>query len=313
MERIIEPKYDITKIDNNEIRIKDIIKKGIKDCDVAIIGIPFDGMTFGRTGARYAPKYIREYMYNLNTYSYTLDFDLSVLNIFDFGDIEVSNSNPDFSFKNIYNASLEIFKRAKLSVFLGGDHSITYPIFLSLTNYLDRSLALVVFDAHHDVREVKENYATSGFVIRKIINEAKHKPKIFQIGMRDFYNSKKYIDYVKSNGIEIYNVEEIREKGLKEISKEIKEKISDFPLYISIDLDVVDSCFIEGVNSLVINGLYPYELIFLAKELSKNKNLKGIDFVEVAPIYEHNNNTAGLASIIILSCISSFFKNINVL
>ena len=84
-----KPNYSISRIDKNELTLKDVIAESKDKCDVSLAGIPFDGATFGRPGARYAPKYIREHLLSLNTYSYEFDFDLSKLKILDFGDIKV--------------------------------------------------------------------------------------------------------------------------------------------------------------------------------------------------------------------------------
>jgi formimidoylglutamase len=307
MDVFIEPVYDISKIDENEIKIKHIIKKSREDCDVAILGVPYDSLTFGRPGARYAPKYIREYLYSLNTYSYYENLDLASFKICDFGDINVSHTDHEFTINHIFKATYEIYKKSKLAILLGGDHSISFPSFLSLKEYIKEGpLGLLIFDAHHDIRETKENYDTSGSFLRKIMDKVNN-IKVAQLGIRDFYNSKYYALKAKEK-IKFYIVEEIRERN---VVKEIKEFFEDVKaLYISIDFDVIDAHYIKGVNSLSFNGLYPHEVINLLYEFLKIKNVKVIDIVEINPILDEGYSSK-FAAYVILKCMTSFLKYAN--
>jgi len=294
-------------MDPNEIKVKDIIKRGIEECDFAIMGISFDGTTFGRQGAKYAPKFLREAFYNFNTYSYLYKFDLSEIKINDFGDVLVSNLDMNFTYKNISTAAKEAYTKAKLVAFLGGDHSISYPTISSLSEL--GSVSLVVLDAHHDIRKIRENFGSSGTWLRTLIEEKKLN-KVFQLGMRDFYNSKKYIDYAyNSKIIRFYTIEEIREEGFENICKEIKDECAktDFT-YISIDMDVLDALYSNGVSSLSINGLQPHELIKITRLLASVENLKAIDIVEITPLYENDKLACYLGSYLILCAIASFFS-----
>ncbi len=300
-----EPSYEISKIDENEIKMKDIIKKAREDCDIAITGIPFDGATFGRQGAKYAPKYIREALYNLNTYSYVEDFSLENLKICDFGDIITSNSDLSFSYKNIEEASLEIYRKSKLAIFIGGDHSITYSTLASLSKL--GSVSFIVLDAHHDIRKVREKFSSSGTYLRKTVEELSNVKKIFQIGIRDFYNSRKYAEMAKSYGLKIYFVEDIRKKGIDEIFKEIEVEANETEFsYLSIDMDCIEQA--QGVNSPSVNGIQSSEAIDIVRKIAKLKNLKAIDVVEVAPLYEQNRFTVNLAAYLILVACTSFFS-----
>jgi Arginase/agmatinase/formimionoglutamate hydrolase, arginase family len=307
MEIFIEPIYDISKIDNNEIKIKHIIKKSIENCDITILGIPYDGLTFGRPGARYAPKFIREYLYSLNTYSYNEDLDLAVFSICDFGDVNVSHTDYEFTNNNIYKATYVCYEKSKLTIILGGDHSITYPSFLSLKDFIKKGLlGLLIFDAHHDIRELKENYDSSGSFLKKILNK-EERLKIVQLGIRDFYNPKYYATKAKGK-IKFYTIEEIRKK---DIIKEVKEFFENIEaLYISVDFDVIDAFYIKGVNSPSFNGLNPNEMINLLNEFLKMKKVKVIDIVEINPIID-DGFSSKFAAYVALKCMATFLKYTN--
>lgn len=301
MNLFVDHLLDISKIDENEIKMKDLIKKGIQACDVAIVGIPFDGATFGRQGAKYAPRCIREALYSLDTYSYTYDFDLSKVSISDFGDVIVYNSDPIKTYENIKNASKITVEKSKLAFYLGGDHSITGAIFETYVSLGCKSI--LIFDAHHDIRELKRGFSSSGTYLRNFLNKD---IKIIQIGIRDFYNSKRYAELAKEKGIKIYTVEEIRRKGLKNLAEEIKEELEgDF--YISIDMDVLDAFFLRDLNSLCVNGLLPSELIELSRCFFELKP-KAIDIVELLPLFEKEKIGCMLAAYLILSAIAAYFK-----
>jgi len=298
---------DISIIDKNEIKLKSLIRKGIDYCDLAIVGIPFDGATFGRQGAKYAPKCVREIFYNLNTYSYYEKFSLDEIKINDFGDVIVSNSDMELSYSNIMKASKEAYNKAKLVAFLGGDHSIAYSTISSLSEL--GSISLIIFDAHHDIRKVKDKFSTSGKYLRDLIEKKTNLKSIIQIGIRDFYNSIKYIDQLKEFNIKFYTVEDIREKGIQHICNEIIDasKKAEYT-YLSIDLDVIDAIYIKGLNSLCINGLAPHELMKILREIARIENLKAFDIVELAPLYEDEKVSCMLAAYLVALIASSHFS-----
>ncbi|MDT7892526.1 MAG: agmatinase family protein [Thermoproteota archaeon] len=298
---------DISTIDENEIKLKNLIKKGIDYCDLAIVGIPFDGATFGRQGAKYAPKYVREALHNLNTYSYHDKFSLDDIKINDFGDVLVSNSDLELSYSNIMKASKEAYNKAKIVAFLGGDHSITYSTISSLSEL--GSVSLIIFDAHHDIRKVKDRFSTSGKYLRDLIEKKVNLKNVIQIGIRDFYNSIKYIDYLKKFNIKFYTIEDIREKGIQNICYHLIDasKEADYT-YLSIDLDVIDAIYIKGLNSLCVNGLAPHELMKMIREIAKIENLKAFDIVELAPLYEEEKVSCMIAAYLVALIASSHFS-----
>jgi formimidoylglutamase len=304
-----KPNYSISRIDKNELTLKDVIAESKDKCDVSLAGIPFDGSTFGRPGARYAPKYIREHLLSLNTYSYEFDFDLSKLKILDFGDIKVSNTDFNFTFENIFKASKECMKNSKLSIYIGGDHSITYPLVKAYCENYGK-LNLIILDAHHDIREINEPYSSSGTFLRRIIYEENKPSYIFQIGIRDFYNNYYYYKKAKDYGIEILTVDKIRKVGIKKILSMTFDaaKQSDVT-YLSIDVDVLDMLYASGTNSPCINGLNSMEFLNIIKEICKIENLKAVDIVELAPLYDLNNYTTKLISYSIAYIIAAKFSN----
>ncbi|HLI46047.1 MAG TPA: agmatinase family protein [Geobacterales bacterium] len=307
MDTFVDSALEISNVDENELKLRNVIKKGVAECDLAIIGLPFDGATFGRQGAKYGPKFLREALYNFNTYSYTFRIDLKDLVINDYGDLLISNSDLNFSYSKIREAAIEAYKKAKMVAFLGGDHSITYATASALAEL--GSVSLIVMDAHHDVRRLKKNFSSSGTYLRTLIEEKKNIKNVFQLGIRDFYNSTSYVEYVEHSNVKYYTIEEIRNRSIEKVCEEIINSASqtDFT-YMSLDMDVLDACYSKGVNSLCVNGMEPKEIISLTRKLGRIKNMKGIDVVEIAPLYENDKISCHLGAYLILSAVSSHFS-----
>lgn len=260
--------------------------KDIKDADILLIGIPYDGTSSFRPGSRFAPNAIRETSYGIETYSPIFDKDIEEdLSICDIGDIELP-------FGNFQKATYIIEKKleeitSKKVVSIGGEHLITLPI---VKNFYKKynDIYLIHFDAHADLRDdylgEKLSHAT---VIRRIA-EIIGFEKVFQYGIRS--GTKDEYNLIKKH------------KTLNRSIDEIKNIIGKSHVYISVDLDVLDPSIFPGTGTPEPGGFSFNELINFIRQLD-SLNIVGCDVVELSPHYDNS----GVSTIVAAKVIRELF------
>ena len=256
------------------------------DANIVLIGIPYEGEIVFKRGTSLAPEKIREASHEIEFYSpYQKK---SAKNFLDLGDIDLSE-NP---FKKIEDKIGEILKNKKKFVAIGGDHTITYPIVLSLKKFY-KDFILIHIDAHLDRRKIfKKNEINYATVIKRI-EEKIGKDKIFTFGARSHAKEEKI-----SKNIYFFNVYE----NIKKIENLLKSK----KFYVSIDLDVLDPGFFPAVTNPEPGGIDFKEILNTILFLSNFKeNIIGFDVVEYNPIASPEHTWAYVASIIIREIIIS--------
>lgn len=243
-----------------------------------LVGVPFDSTTTYKSGARYGPSAIREASYNFENYNLSLDKSFNTF-FFDFGDLEAVPGNVLKTFEKLQETVLELLNNGIIPLTIGGEHSISLGILSALKEYrgLD-DVTIVHFDAHMDLidsyMDEKYSHAT---VMRRIFDL---KPaKIIQIGVRSAsLEEKKFAD--KEPSIEYYTASNIKNNPdyILSVLKEING-----PVYISLDMDVMDPAHAPSVGNPTPCGLDAWEIQKFIEILS-SKNVLGMDLVEVASV-----------------------------
>ncbi|MET1159430.1 MAG: agmatinase [Thermoprotei archaeon] len=261
------------------------------DSGYAILGIPLDQATTYKPGTRFAPQSIRNAACNIEFYSMYTDMDIERIGFYDLGDIVVSPGDLVESFKRISYVVGHVIREYsdKIIYFLGGEHSISYPILKSMIDEVD---TIVVFDAHSDMRDEylgsKYNHAT---VMRRIVEE--FEKQLILIGVRAI--SSEEIEFIRRNeSIVAYTSMDI-----------VRGKIPNLPIrgnvYISIDMDVIDPSYAPGVDNPEPLGITPYNLLdILYRVINKANRVVALDLVEVNPLVDVNDITSILASKILI-------------
>lgn len=263
-----------------------------------ITGIPLDQTTTYKPGTRFAPDHIRLAACNLEFYSLITGKSLEHIGFNDLGNIIVP---PDIervyeNIKTVVKGLFEEYGYEKLYFFLGGEHTITYPILSVLNQEIEQ---LIVFDAHTDLRNEylgsKHNHAT---VMRRIFEEIQI--PIIYIGVRAL--SEEELVFIDRNrdSIVLCDMNSIFKN---ECRLDVKDKI-----YISIDLDAVDPAYAPGVSNPEPLGLSPHNLLVYLTKIIRKANVRGIDITEVNPLVDVNDVTSLLASKIILEIIGFYEK-----
>ncbi|MDO8529028.1 MAG: arginase family protein [Nanoarchaeota archaeon] len=203
------------------------------------------------------------------------------VDLLDLEEIHLDNSNLKLTNELIYKNSLETFETKPKTIFLGGDHSITYSIakaFLDNCRNTKRESCLIVFDSHPDCKETKEKYPDNRQWLRKLIEDGFPKQNILLVGVRN--SSREEITFLKQNNIRMITMNQLLE-DLQDTCDIIMEFSSRKELYLSIDVDVIDPVFVPGTGNPEPGGLTNRQFVYLIQRINKVKNLKAIDIVEI--------------------------------
>jgi guanidinopropionase len=261
--------------------------------DIALIGVPYDGATENRPGARHGPREIRNMSgFTRSIHHVTRLNPYELCNIADVGDVNFSNPfdqqqcNTDITdyYRKIYAA-----RAMPLSV--GGDHSISLPILRAVA--AENPVGMVHIDAHTDTNDHEFGHKyTHGTPFRRAIEENLLDPnKMVQIGIRGAQNSEESWQWSENAGIRIMYIEEISSIGIEATVKEVRRVVGHAPIYVSFDIDSLDPAFAPGTGTPEIGGLTPIQAQKLIRGLA-GLNLMGGDVVEVSPPFDPTGNTA---------------------
>lgn len=250
---------------------------------IVIFGAPFDGTTSYRPGTRFAPSHMRNESYGIETYSPYLDLDLEDFSIFDGGDLELSFGNVSKALGTIEDYTERILIDNKIPLMIGGEHLVTYGAVRACAKYYN-DLHIVHFDAHPDLRDhylgEKLSHAT---VIRRcwdILGDN----KIFQYGIRS--GDRDELRWGKKH----LNTTMFDFSGIESL----EEKLKDKPVYLTIDLDVIDPSEFPGTGTPEAGGVSFRELLMAVYKLSKI-NIVALDMVELSPPYDPSGISTALA------------------
>lgn len=275
------------------------------DADIGILGVPYDlGVGF-LSGARLAPRRIREastqYARGAQGY-YDFDRDEQLLGaplkVADCGDVDILHGDMEYSFAHIEEAVRRIIRAGAAPVVIGGDHSITIPVGRALEE-MGKEISVVQFDAHLDWTDhVGPLQYGNGSPMRRI-SELKHIDKMAQIGLRGMGSSKKS-DYndAKAYGSVLISAREAHRIGVDAIVDKIPEAENYF---LTIDIDGYDMSIAPGVASPYPGGLYYNQVSDIIRGIGRKGNIIGADLVEVAPQYDPTGSTVRLAALTIMN------------
>ncbi len=266
--------------------------------DVAIIGIPYDGGTSHRSGTRFGPRKIREASLMLWGYHHPQQVaPLEVLRVIDYGDVDVSPVDIKANNDAITNEVARVLKAGARVIALGGDHSITLPL-LRAHAAQHGALAVVHFDSHCDTGspEFSGRPYSHGTPFRYALAEGLiDKSAYLQIGIRGPSSRATYRSEAQALGARVITIEEAFEIGMPAIIKEIRERVGNRRVYVSLDIDAADPAYAPGTGTPEVGGFTSYQLLQLVRGLA-GLDLVGCDLVEVSPPYDHGDITAILAA-----------------
>lgn len=270
-----------------------------EESQAVIYGMPMDWTVSFRPGSRFGPARIREVSIGLEEYSPYLDRLLEEVKYFDAGDIPLPFGNVEGSLDAIRTFVGKVLADGKMPIGMGGEHLVTWPVIQAVyEKYKD--LVIFHFDAHTDLRDNYEGYEYSHSTpIKKACNLIGGK-NVYSFGIRS--GMKEEFEWAKEN-MHLYKYDVL------EPVKQVLPTIGNRPIYLTIDIDVLDPSAAPGTGTTEAGGITSRELLDTIHYMSKNgANVIGCDLVEVAPVYDHSEMTQIVASKIVRELILGFVK-----
>ncbi|WP_042354458.1 agmatinase [Bacillus rubiinfantis] len=271
-----------------------------EESQVVLYGMPMDWTVSYRPGSRFGPARIREVSIGLEEYSPYLDRELDEVNYFDAGDIPLPFGNPQRSLDLIEEFVTEVLAAGKFPLGMGGEHLVSWPVMRAVfKNYPD--LAIIHMDAHTDLREQYEGEELSHSTPIRKIAELIGPSNVYSFGIRS--GMKEEFAWAKENGMHISKFEVL------EPLKEVLPKLAGRPVYVTIDIDVLDPAHAPGTGTVDAGGITSKELLASIHEIARSQvNVVGADLVEVAPVYDVSEQTANTASKLIREMLLGWVK-----
>ena len=279
----------------------------VTDVDVAIVGVPFDTGVSYRPGARFGPNHVRESSRLLRPFNPAANVSpFATQQVVDAGDIAANPFDIEEAISSIHKSYDQLSERAKKIVTIGGDHTITLPILRSL-KAKHGAMSVVHFDAHLDTWDsyFGADY-THGTTFRRASEEGLLDPEgCMHIGIRGPLYAAKDLTDDKALGFQIFSSVEFQDLGVNAAIEKMKARVGKRPVYISIDIDVLDPAHAPGTGTPEAGGLTSRELLSVLRATA-GMNVIGADIVEVAPAYDHAQITGIAASHVMYELISAF-------
>jgi agmatinase len=261
--------------------------------EVAVVGVPFDIGTSYRPGARFGPLGIRLGSRTLRNWHPDLEVaPFASQQVVDAGDIACSTYVIDDAISTIERATTELTGSGGRLVSLGGDHTIAFPL-LRTVHRRHGPVALVHFDAHVDTYDTYMGAAyTHGTPFRRAAEEGLFsRDHSMHIGIRGSKYGPEDLEEDASFGFRVLGTWEMEDIGIRGYVERIEERTGDRPLYLSIDIDVLDPAFAPATGTPEAGGFTSRELLGILRGL-RGKYVVGADVVEVAPAYDHADITS---------------------
>lgn len=264
-----------------------------KPAEYALLGVPFDRASSFRAGAHLGPRVIRDMAESLNPCT-ERGVDLSALNAVDRGDLALSRDAEE-AHGQIEDAITDVLKDGAVPIVLGGDHSITVPCFqAALARYLD--VRLLYLDAHADLYEdfQGDRHSHACVAARILELDGMTGDRITQAGLRAW--TPEQLELAEKHEVQTFSVWEM-DRFEYETTK---------PVYLSLDIDVLDPAFAPGVGNPVPGGLSSRQLTDLIQAL--DVEIVGMDLVEVSPLLDRSNVTSVAAARMVLEMLGAVAK-----
>ena len=266
-------------------------------CDVAVVGVPFDGGTTYRPGARFGPAAIRAGSRLLRGYHAGLEVrPFADQQVADAGDIACTPFAIDEAIAQIEAGARSLLADAAIPVVLGGDHTVALPV-LRAVHERRGPVALIHFDAHLDTWDTYFGAPyTHGTPFRRAHEEGLlASDRCVHLGIRGpLFTPQDLIDDA-GFGFTIVGAFDYLRRSVDTIADEVRERVGDLPVYLSIDVDVMDPAHAPGTGTPEAGGLTSRELLATLRAFA-GLRIVGADVVEVAPAYDHGEITAVAAA-----------------
>jgi agmatinase len=265
--------------------------------DVAIVGAPMDDLVSDRPGARLAPRAIRGASSPPGPHLEVKVDAFSELRVVDFGDAPVIPADVDVSHGAIEATVGQVLAAGALPVVLGGDHSITEPSVRAVAAARG-PVGMVHFDTHTDTGvEVFGVERSHGTFIRRLIDGGQLDGRRYaQIGLRGYWPGEAEFAWQASRGVTSLFMHDVRDLGIREVVRRAVEAVGEGPVYLTVDVDVLDPAFVPGTGTPEPGGMTAVDLLLAVRTVAAGLELVGADVVEVIPTGVGTNDYSALVA-----------------
>ena len=264
--------------------------------DVAVLGVPFDSGVSYRPGARFGPGHIRESSRLLRPYNPALEASpFAAQQVADAGDLAVNPFSIDEAIAAVERAARGLLEQAGRLLTLGGDHTIALPL-LRAVSAAHGPVSVVHFDAHLDTWDTYFGAAyTHGTPFRRASEEGLlDRSGCLHVGVRGSLYTDADLTQDSELGFQHIPAPDVEELGVPGMVERIRDRVGGRPVYVSVDIDVLDPAHAPGTGTPEAGGLTSRELLATLRSFAA-LDLVGADIVEVAPAYDHAQIT-GIAA-----------------
>lgn len=259
------------------------LESSFEEAKLVVFGIPFDGTTSYRPGTRFGPAHVRAESEGIETYSPYLQMDLEDYAIHDAGDLYFPLGDVTKVLQIIEEYSDTLINNDKIPFMIGGEHLVTLPVVKAVQKKY-KNLKVIHLDAHADVREDYMGQTHSHATVIRRISDFIDPKNIYQYGIRS--GERAEFEWSKANtNFYPFSLENI---------KNLESSIGDAPVYVTIDLDVLDPSVFAGTGTPEPGGATYKELLSAISHLS-NLNIVGADIVELSPHYDNSGTSTAVA------------------
>ena len=277
--------------------------------DVGVLGVPFDTHLGFRPGARFAPRRLREasLRYALAPEGfYDLESGrerLAGLRLVDAGDVELPTLEEALARERIEAAARDVRARARLPVFLGGDHSVSFPLLRAFADVPD--LHVVQLDAHLDFTDARNSSAFSNSSpFRRAVEAMPNLVHVTTLGLRGLRFDREAVEAARARGHTLVPMTEVQDR-FEEVVRRLPEGKS---VYLSVDVDAFDPSVIPGTSSPEPDG-FTYALAArLIRETVRHNRLVGMDVVELAPDLDPTGRSALIVARFVMETLCEVFS-----
>ncbi|MEM8977324.1 MAG: agmatinase, partial [Pseudomonadota bacterium] len=265
----------------------------LTDVAIGFVGVPWDGGTTNRPGARHGPRALRDASTMIRQFHPVTGLNpFEAVNCADLGDVAVNPADVMDTLQRVTSLYEKVVAAGIRPFTAGGDHLVSLPVLRAVAK--DRPLGMIHFDAHTDFyNEYFGGFRyTHGTPFRRAVEEGLLDPKkIVQIGIRGTGYDTEDIDFALANGVRLIRIEELFERGISDVMAEARDIVGQDATYVSFDIDGIDPSYAPGTGTPEIGGFNTFEAQQLCRGLS-GVNIAACDLVEVSPPFDPSGMTA---------------------
>ncbi len=267
-----------------------------EELDIALLGIPFDGGTTYRPGARFGPRHVRQQSAIIRPWNPVLNVNpFSKYRIADYGDFIVNPLSIEDTLQRVEAQMKPMLGAGVRPVSVGGDHSLSLPLLRAIAKK-HGPVGLIQFDAHNDLwDEYFGSKLSHGTPFRRAIEEGLLREGNFlQVGLRGQVYSEHDFDFARQHKVKMITAEEYHAGGVALFRRNLKA-FRGRPVYVTLDIDCVDPAYAPGTGTPQVGGFTSMQILELVRAL-RGLNIVGCDLVEVSPPYDTGEITSLLAA-----------------